>query len=56
MMLSPHEMAKVRQKCEFNEEQDEWSVPPFYLKGKEVQLPKLGMARGNQVVEQEKEN
>lgn len=56
MLLSPHELALIRQKCEYKEEQDEWVVPPFYLKGKEVQLPKLGMGRGNQVVEQEKEN
>lgn len=56
MLLSPHEFAKIKQKCEFDEDKDEWSIPPFYMKGKEVQLPKLGLGRAQAVVEQEKNN
>lgn len=39
MMLTPHELQKIRQKCSFDEEADQWNIPPFYMKNKEVQLP-----------------
>lgn len=56
MMLSGHEMQKVKNRCKFDDELAQWEVPPFFLKGKEVQLPKLGLGQAKAVVEAEKEN
>ena len=56
MMLSGNELQRVRNKCSYDDELNEWSIPSFFLKGKEVQLPKLGGGREAAVIEAEKEN
>lgn len=35
-------MYKVKGKTEWDEERRKWRLPPFIIKSKEVQLPKLG--------------
>jgi len=55
MLLSDNEIAKVRSKCLFEEETQEWEIPPFYLQSKEVQFPKLNANKVNEMVEQELE-
>lgn len=35
-------MYKVKEKTEWDEERQRWKIPPFIIKQKEVQLPKLG--------------
>jgi hypothetical protein len=39
----------------FDDEKQEWDIPYFYLKAKEVQLPQLSRNKGRDLVEQEKE-
>lgn len=49
MLLKDEEIAKLKLKSTY--EDDDWVVPPFVLKGKEVTLPKLN---GRQMVENQK--
>ena len=41
MLLRDEEIAKLKMKSEYDEDKDDWTVPPFMLKGKEVTLPSL---------------
>lgn len=41
VLLRPHEIQAIREASTYNEEKQEYRVPPFYLKGKQLQLPKL---------------
>ena len=57
MLMKDEEIAKVKIKSEYDEDRDEWVVPPFQLKAKEVTLPSLGMKKAAyDQMEQEKEN
>lgn len=47
-------MYKVKEKTEWDEERRKWRLPPFIIKQKEVQLPKLGNAK--QFIQEELEN
>lgn len=55
MMMKNEEIAKIKSKSQYDENIDDWSVPPFMLKSKEVTLPSL-KKNGYDVMEQEKEN
>ena len=45
MMLRPDEIARIRSKSAYSEELDDWSVPAFIFKQKDLVFPKLnGMA------------
>jgi hypothetical protein len=50
MLLKDEEIAKLKLKS--NYEDDDWVIPAFVLKAKEVSLPKLN---GRQVMDREKE-
>lgn len=50
MMLKDEEIAKLKLKSQY--EDDDWQVPAFVLKAKEVMLPKVN---GRQVMEREKD-
>lgn len=50
MMLRDDEIAKLKLKSQY--EDDDWQVPAFVMKGKEMSLPKVN---GRQVMEREKE-
>jgi len=50
MMLKDEEIAKLKQKSTY--EDDDWQMPPFVMRAKEVSLPKVN---GRQVMEREKE-
>jgi len=41
MLLSKAELYKIREKTQFDENEMKWVVPFFYLRGKEVVLPKI---------------
>ena len=43
--MKDEEIAKVKMKSEYDEDRDDWIVPPFQLKAKEVTLPSLGMKK-----------
>ncbi len=53
--MKDEEIAKLRLKSEYDDDLDDWKVPPFILKAKEVTLPSL-KKNGYDVMEQEKEN
>ncbi len=55
MLLKDEEIAKLKIKSSYDEGIDDWIIPPFILKGKEVTLPSL-KKNGYDVMEQEKEN
>jgi hypothetical protein len=50
MLLKDEEIAKLKLKSTY--EDDDWIVPPFVLKAKEVCLPKVN---GRQMMEREKD-
>ncbi len=45
MLMKDEEIAKVKIKSEYDEDLDDWVVPAFQLKAKEVTLPSLGMKK-----------
>lgn len=55
MLLKDEEIAKLKIKSKYDDGFDDWVIPPFILKGKEVTLPSL-KKNGYEVMEQEKEN
>jgi hypothetical protein len=56
MLLRDEEIAKLKMKSDYDDDRDDWVIPPFVLKGKEVSLPTLGKKNGYDHMEQEKEN
>ena len=40
--MNDEQMYKVKEKTEWDEERRKWRLPPFIIKQKEVQFPKLG--------------
>ncbi len=55
MLMRDEEIAKIKMKSEYDDDREDWVVPPFMLKAKEVTLPTL-KKQGYDVMEQEKEN
>lgn len=55
MLMKDEEVAKVKIKSTYDDANNDWNVPPFILKGKEVTLPSLKKV-GYDVMEREKEN
>lgn len=65
-MLQNTELETIREASTFNEEQNEYKVPAFYLKNKEIVFPKLQqqqsvdmirqMQEGRQIQLEDKEN
>ena len=52
MMLRPDEIARIRTKSSFDEDEDDWKVPAFIFKQKELTFPKLnGMALVNDAID-----
>jgi hypothetical protein len=40
-MLKPGEIVRIKEKTEFDFDTNKWLVPLFYLRNKEVVLPKI---------------
>ena len=55
MLLRPKELELLRHKSTFDEDANEYKIPPFKLKDNEISLPTMKKV-GYQVMEQEKEN
>lgn len=55
MLMKSEEIAKLKIKSAYDDNIDDWVIPPFMLKAKEVTLPSLKKV-GYDVMEQEKEN
>lgn len=41
MLVQPEELDLIKSQCNYNEDNDEYKIPPFYFKGKQLVLPKL---------------
>lgn len=41
MVLKPDEIAKLKQKSQYDDTVNEWSIPNFILKARDVALPSL---------------
>jgi hypothetical protein len=55
MLMKNEEIAKLKLKSQYDDNIDDWMIPPFMLKAKEVTLPTLKKA-GYDAMELEKEN
>ena len=55
MLLKDEEIAKIKLKSQYDDNVNDWIVPPFILRGKEVTLPSM-KKNGYNMMEQEKES
>jgi hypothetical protein len=55
MLMKDEEIAKLKLKSQYDDNIDDWIIPPFNLRAKEVTLPSLKKTAYD-VMEQEKEN
>ena len=56
-LLSDDQLYKIKEKTEWDEEKRKWKLPPFVIKSKEIQFPKLGgMGNAKQFIQEELEN
>ena len=56
VLMNDHNLYKIKSKSSYNEEKGEWEVPPFIMKGEQMNLPKLGFQKAKRFIEEEKEN
>lgn len=56
MLLNDNNLYKIKSKSQYDDEKSEWNIPPFVLKGDQVNLPKLGVQKAMRFVEEEKQN
>jgi hypothetical protein len=56
MMMNENNLYKIKTRSNYDDETCEWEIPPFVLKGKQVNLPKLGLQKARQFIEEEKNN
>jgi hypothetical protein len=54
MLMKDEEIARLKVKSQYDDNINDWIIPPFILKAKEVTLPSL-KKNGYDVMEQEKE-
>ena len=53
LMLRPDEIARIRSKASYSDELDDWTVPAFIFKQKDLVFPKLnGMSLVNDQMDQ----
>ena len=52
MMLKTEDIARLKMKSKYDDNASDWIVPPFTLKGKDLNLPKVN---GKRVMEADKE-
>lgn len=45
-LIKDGEMFKIKDKVRYDFDQDKWKVPPFFIKKKEVNFPKIKDALG----------
>ena len=50
--MKNEELAKLKMKSKYDDNGGDWIIPPFTLKGKELNLPKVN---GKRVMESERE-
>jgi len=52
-LLSPEELDKIRSKARWQDDKNEFVIPPFIVKAKKVQFPKIGPSQGMEMVKEE---
>ena len=52
MMLKTEDIARLKMKSKYDDNGGDWVVPPFTIKGKDLNLPKVN---GRRVMEADKE-
>lgn len=55
-LMSEGNLYKIKSRSQYDDEKSEWEVPPFVLKGKQINLPKLGLQKAKRFIEEEKLN
>lgn len=53
-LMSESNLYKIKSKSSYDDERKEWEIPPFVLKGQQVNLPKLGLQKAKRFIEEEK--
>ena len=56
ILLNESNLYKIKSKSAYDDEKQEWDIPPFVLKGKQINLPKLGLQKAKRFIEEEKNN
>lgn len=56
ILLTKAEIGKIKERSKYDEDKNEYIIPPFILRGKKVKFPKLGGRQSMEMVNQEKEN
>ena len=56
ILLQPTEVETIRGACEYNEEKGEYRIPPFYMKNKQLVLPKLQENQSMDMIRQMQDN
>jgi len=54
MMMNENNLYKIKSRSLYDDEKAQWEIPPFVLKGKQVNLPKLGIQKAKRFIEEEK--
>jgi hypothetical protein len=55
MVMKPEELAKLKGKSSYDDGRNEWNVPVFLLKAREVALPSLSIKKqANEFMESQK--
>jgi hypothetical protein len=55
VQMHNHELEAIREVAVYNEEKDEYRVPPFYFKNKELVFPKLQQQHSMDMIRQKQE-
>jgi len=55
-MVSPQEYDKLRAAARWRDDRNEFVVPPFIVKAKQVKFPKIGQAKGLEMISEEWRN
>lgn len=55
-LMNENNLYKIKSRSQYDDEKSEWEVPPFVLKGNQINLPKLGLQKAKRFIEEEKSN
>ncbi|CDW81221.1 kinesin motor domain containing protein [Stylonychia lemnae] len=52
-MLKDYEVQKLRNRAKYDDNNNKWVLPAFFIKEKEIHLPKIRQAQGQSLIQQE---
>lgn len=53
-MMTEKNLYQIKTRSQYDDERSEWEIPPFVMKGKQLNLPKLGLQKAMKYIEEEK--